>query len=166
LLQYETEARKIRLVILRKKVPGLTESSLDRFLLRAMRASRLRGSVSLLVTSSRELQRLNRQFRKKDKPTDVLSFPASAAQTSQFAGDIAISAEIAAQNAGRLGHSTAEEVKILALHGVLHLAGYDHEQDDGEMSAKEMKLRKSLRLPVGLIERNRGAGKSRPRVSR
>ena len=166
MLQYEAEARKIRLVILRKKVSGLTESSLDRFLLRAMRAARLRGSVSLLVTTSRELQRLNRQFRKKDKPTDVLSFPASDAQTSRFAGDIAISAEIAAQNARRLHHSAAEEVKILALHGVLHLAGYDHEKDDGEMAAKEVRLRKALRLPSGLIERNRAAGKSRPRVSR
>jgi probable rRNA maturation factor len=70
-----------------------------------------------------------------------------------FAGDVAISAEIAAQNARRLGHSLPEEIKILALHGVLHLAGYDHERDRGEMARKEEHLRKQLGLPVALIER-------------
>jgi len=71
-----------------------------------------------------------------------------------FAGDVAISAEIARQNARRLGHTAAEEIKILVLHGMLHLAGYDHELDNGEMEREEARLRKSLGLPVGLIERN------------
>jgi probable rRNA maturation factor len=71
----------------------------------------------------------------------------------EFAGDVAISAEIAARNARRLGHTVADEVRILTLHGVLHLAGYDHERDDGQMERKEQRLRKSLGLPVGLIER-------------
>jgi probable rRNA maturation factor len=96
---------------------------------------------------------LNRRFRGKNKPTDVLSFPAIPGLMRGFAGDVAISAEIAARNARRLGHTAAEEIEILALHAVLHLAGYDHEQDNGEMERKEAHLRKSLGLPVGLIER-------------
>jgi probable rRNA maturation factor len=67
---------------------------------------------------------------------------------------VAISADLAAQNARRLGHSPAEEIKILALHGVLHLSGYDHETDKGTMARREELLRKRLGLPVGLIERN------------
>ena len=115
---------------------------------------RLQGDVNVLVTGSRELRGLNRRFRAKDTPTDVLSFPATASLRDGLAGDVAISAEIATSNARRLGHSTAEEVKILALHGVLHLAGYDHERDRGEMARKEQRLRKSLGLPEGLIERH------------
>jgi probable rRNA maturation factor len=112
------------------------------------------------VTSSRELQRLNHRFRGKNKPTDVLSFPAMPGLIQSFAGDVAISAEIAARNARRLGHTAAEEIRILTLHGLLHLAGYDHELDGGEMERKEARLRKALGLPVGLIERSEhGAGR-------
>lgn len=100
------------------------------------------------------MQRLNRRFRKKNKATDVLSFPS---KTAGVAGDIAISLEIAASNAAVLGHSLAAEVKILILHGMLHLAGYDHESDDGEMLAREAGLRQLLKLPVGLIERTHHA---------
>ena len=120
----------------------------------------LRGAVSVLVTSNRELQGLNRRFRGKNKPTDVLSFPAMPGLMRGFAGDVAISSEIAALNARRLGHTAAEEIRILALHAVLHLAGYDHELDDGEMERKETRLRKTLGLPVGLIERRGQGGKT------
>ena len=108
------------------------------------------------------MQGLNQRFRGKNKPTDVLSFPAMPGLMKKFAGDVAISAEIAARNARRLGHTVADEVKILTLHGVLHLAGYDHERDDGRMERKEQRLRNSLGLPVGLIERTeRSAGNAR-----
>ena len=83
----------------------------------------------MLVTGSSELRSLNRRFRGKDQPTDVLSFPPGPCFVNGLAGDIAISADIAKQNARRLGHSAAQEIKILALHGVLHLVGYDHERD-------------------------------------
>jgi probable rRNA maturation factor len=73
---------------------------------------------------------------------------------------VAISAEIAAKNARRLGHAPKEEIKILALHGVLHLAGYDHERDQGEMARREEGLRKQLGLPVALIERNRDTSRA------
>jgi probable rRNA maturation factor len=142
------------LVIFRKRVPGLSEVALAKFLGRAGRAARLRGAVHVLVTGSRELRALNSRFRGRDKPTDVLSFPPEPGFSQKFAGDVAISAEIAAQNARRLGHSAAEEVKILTLHGLLHLAGYDHERDRGQMARKEQALRKSLGLPLGLIERS------------
>jgi probable rRNA maturation factor len=70
-----------------------------------------------------------------------------------LAGEIAISADVARQNSARLKHSVGEEVKILALHGILHLAGFDHERDNGEMARKEATLRRSLKLPAALIER-------------
>jgi probable rRNA maturation factor len=139
------------MILFRKRVTKLTESTLERFVTRARKVVRLKGGVDVLVTSNVEMRRLNRQFRRKDKPTDVLSFPAEA--NSVLAGEIALSAEIAARNARALGHSTAEEVKILVLHGILHLRGYDHERDDGQMARLEKQLRASLRLPCGLIER-------------
>ncbi len=114
-----------------------------------------RRSERVLVTSSAAMRSLNRRFRRKNKPTDVLSFPAPQAANAgkKFAGEIAISADIAARNALRLGHSLAAEIKILALHGVLHLAGFDHERDNGAMGRKETQLRRLLRLPTSLIER-------------
>lgn len=157
------------MVIIQERVAGLSEAALAKFVARARRAAGLQGSVSVLVTSSRELQGLNRRFRGKNKPTDVLSFPAMPGLMRGFAGDVAISAEIAARNARRLGHTVADEIRILTLHAVLHLSGYDHEQDSGQMERKEQRLRKALGLPIGLIERaqRRREKSSRPvRVSR
>ena len=143
----------IALVILHKRVVGLTELALDRFVTRARRVAGLRAAVDVLVTSNAELKELNRRFRGKDQPTDVLSFPASPDLKPRSAGDIAISAEIATHNARALGHTAAEEIKILVLHGILHLRGYDHERDGGKMARREEKLRRQLHLPIGLIER-------------
>jgi probable rRNA maturation factor len=141
------------LVIFHKSVAGLTDLTLARFLTRARRATGLRGTVNVLVTSNAEMKSLNRRFRGKDKHTDVLSFPAAPDANKKFAGDIAISAEIATQNARSLNHAPGVEVKILTLHGILHLCGYDHERDRGQMARREQKLRRELNLPVGLIER-------------
>jgi len=144
------------LVILRKKVPGLNSSILERFVARARRAAALRDTVNVLVTSNSELRRLNQQFRGIDEATDVLSFPSLApvgGAARRAAGEVAISADFARENAHGLGHPVAEEVKILALHGILHLAGYDHERDQGEMARKESNLRRKLGLETGLIER-------------
>ncbi len=145
-------------VILRKSVKDVSASALSKFATRARRAAGVRGEVAVLVTSNREIQKLNREFRKKNKPTDVISFPSEA---DGVAGDIAISAEIAEANGRRLGHGTLAELKILILHGMLHLAGLDHETDDGAMARKEARLRKQLGLPVGLIERTNGKGTER-----
>lgn len=144
------------MIIFRKRIAGLSPSTLERFVRRARKAICLRDPVNVLITNSRELRSLNRQFRGTDKATDTLSFPpqpVGRGQQQRVAGDVAISLDIARENAKRLGHTVGEEIKILALHGVLHLAGFDHEHDHGEMAREEMRLRRYLRLETGLIER-------------
>ena len=140
-------------IIVKRRVPGLGRRELTAFVAAACRAARLRGMVTLMVTDNRELRALNLRFKGADRATDVLSFPAPVFVRG-FAGDIAISVEIAAKNARRLGHSVSDEIRILVLHGVLHLAGYDHDTDNGEMASRELLMRKRLSLPTGLIERN------------
>jgi probable rRNA maturation factor len=104
-----------------------------------------------LLTSDAELRRLNAAFRGKDEATDVLSFPAAGPGDS--IGDIAISSQRARAQARRFGHETETEVRILMLHGVLHLMGMDHEADSGRMARAEKRWRARLKLPEGLIER-------------
>jgi len=154
-----TVARQ-NMIIFHKAVAGLNETALARFTARAQRAIGLKGEVNVLVACNEELQALNSRFRGRHQPTDVLSFPAMA-RAEGVAGDLAISADLAALNARRLGHATAEEVKILIVHGLLHLAGYDHEQDQGEMARRELRLRQHLGLPAGLIERYEPQGAAR-----
>jgi probable rRNA maturation factor len=159
------------LVILQKKVTGLTQEALERFVLRARKAVGLRARVNVLVTSSAAVCALNRRFRGLAKATDVLSFPAilpspQSGKRVKIAGDIAISADIALQNSFRLGHPAVQEIKILALHGILHLAGFDHERDNGEMERQEAKLRRALRLPAALIERVQSVPKQSLRPQR
>src|SRR6266542_3706253 len=84
----------------------------------------------------------------------LAAFVAQASREVGLAGDIAICLDVAARNARALKHSTAEEVRVLVLHGILHLAGYDHEGDQGKMAKTEDDLRKRLALPSGLIKRN------------
>jgi probable rRNA maturation factor len=139
----------ILLVLLDPPRKGIRIAGLNRFAAQARRLARVSGHVDILITSNQRLRDLNRRFRRKSKATDVLSF----ARVSEGGGDIAISAEIAAENAVRYGHALADELKVLILHGMLHLAGYDHERDNGEMAAMENALRARLGLPGGLIER-------------
>ena len=154
-------------MILQNTVAGLSENTLGRFVLRARKLAGVKGTANVQVTTSAAVQVLNRRFRNKNKATDVLSFPAAEPailnkKTIPLAGDIVISADIASQNAMKLGHSAVEEIKILALHGILHLAGFDHERDNGEMARRESELRQALGLPVALIER---ASTERPRIN-
>ena len=136
---------------------ALNKPTLTRFLNRARAAIPLTGAVSVLLTSDAELQRLNRTFRRKNKPTDVLSFPASPIPglpaAHQHAGDLAISLDTARRQAATFGHPLETELRILLLHGLLHLAGLDHETDTGQMAARESELRTQLRLPNTLIAR-------------
>jgi probable rRNA maturation factor len=131
----------------------LSARALAAFLRRARLAAGLRGHVDVLLTTDSTLRRLNRDFRGKNEPTDVLSFPAPSAFANEHAGDLAISLETAARQAATYNHPLAAEVKILLLHGLLHLAGFDHETDHGEMATREALLRSELRLPNTLIER-------------
>ena len=140
------------IIVSEKKIPGLGSRGLDSFVLKASHAAGLNGGVSVLITGNSSMRGLNARFRGKNRPTDVLSFPA-AASANGFVGDIAVSLDVAVANARLLGHSVADEIRILILHGILHLAGYDHENDHGEMAKEEIVLRKRLALPTGLIER-------------
>lgn len=137
------------MIVIEQNLDGFSSSALERFARGAQKLAGVRGEVAVLVAGRRRIQELNRRFRHKDKPTDVLSFP----RQNGAGGDIAICAPIALENARRFGHSAAQELKVLVLHGMLHLAGYDHETDQGQMARQEARLREQLKLPVSLIER-------------
>jgi probable rRNA maturation factor len=141
---------------------GLQPSSLTRFINRARTIIGLRGQVDILLADDKTLRHLNKTFRGKNKPTDVLSFPAPSAFAAKHAGDLAISLETAARQAAAHGHPLPDEVKILLLHGLLHLSGEDHETDNGEMAAHEAILRRELRLPATLIERTTTSPSKKP----
>ena len=114
-------------------------------LARALRLGRERFAVALV--SDKEIARLNRRYRGRPRATDVLSFPASNGhKRSGYRGDVVISVETARRNARRYGHRVEEEIKLLTLHGVLHLLGYDHEADQGQMDRREHELRRRLGL--------------------
>jgi len=147
--------------------------SLERFAATAMALLRLpAGSVTICFVSSREMTGWNRTYRGKDKPTDVLSFPfgdggqttraksskdrvkpskgakskALHSSESAYLGDIAIAPLVARDNAFRFGRTFEAEMRILILHGILHLMGYDHETDSGQMQRREGRLRQALGL--------------------
>lgn len=119
-----------------------------------------RGEVGIGLVSDARIRSLNKNFRRIDRATDVLSFPADAPPASRFAprplGDIVIATGVARRQARESGHSYAEELKILALHGLLHLLGYDHHDpsDRGRMARVERRLRAAGGLDAGLIERS------------
>lgn len=119
--------------------------------------ARARGEVCVALVSDARMTALNRQFRGKNRVTDVLSFPAHTGSepSPAFLGDIVIAAGVAKKQAKAAGHSLKTEIRILALHGLLHLLGFDHEADDGKMSRVEARLRRKAGLPEGLIERTR-----------
>jgi len=142
---------------------GLSRAGLARYLRAAQAAVGLRGEVAVLLSDDRALRRLNREFRGKDMATDVLSFPADRKMARGHAGDLAISLEIAARQAREQGHSLRDEVRVLLLHGVLHLAGMDHEVDRGEMAEREAVLRTRFGLRSGLIARS---GKANAKVAK
>ena len=156
----------------RKKAGNRAEFDLPAlrpFLRRARLAVPVAGQVSVLLTADPAIKRLNQIFRGIDKATDVLSFPALAVPTQKrasrprpsrhahvpaVAGDLAISLDTAARQAAQFGHPLVIELKILMLHGLLHLAGYDHETDAGEMATLEEQLRRRFHLPSALIARS------------
>ena len=137
-----------------------TSVTLSRFLKLAQTTVRLKGQVNALFTTDPAIRRLNKQFRGKNKATDVLSFPACGFGAEEMAGDLAISVPTALRQAVAQGHSLSVEVKVLMLHGLLHLSGLDHETDTGQMARREKLLRGELGLPQGLIERVETPAKS------
>jgi probable rRNA maturation factor len=125
-----------------------------------------RGEVTVALVSDKRMRALNRSFRGKDYATDVLSFPVAEGPTPLRAeahlGDIVIAAGVAERQAAEAGHALGTELRVLALHGLLHLLGYDHEGDGGTMGRVENRLRKRGGLPAGLIDR----GEAKPAASR
>ena len=145
---------------------AFTKRSLEKFLADAVHSAGLKGAVSVLLADDKEIRRLNKEFRGKDKATDVLSFPAGdGVGRARLAGDLAISVETAAREADLRGHALDLELRVLLLHGILHLAGFDHETDSGEMARRENMLRKRLGLTQGLIARTVGKPHRRSRRS-
>jgi probable rRNA maturation factor len=142
------------LITYRRKPATLDTASLESF------AETLRDRVArgrefhCRITNDAELQALNTRFLGKDYPTDVLSFPSGA--ESAHAGDLAISLERARAQAREWNHALEDEIRILMLHGVLHLLGMDHESDNGRMLRAELRWRRTFGLPNGLIERAAG----------
>lgn len=139
LLIFETNAR------------GLGRRELQAFALRLSSEVAAGRTFCGMITTDAELHRLNLQFLGHDYPTDVLSFPSPSPGGGM--GDLAISVDRARQQAAQRGHDTSTEIRILLLHGVLHLMGYDHETDGGRMRRTEKRWRQTLGLPAGLIER-------------
>ena len=126
--------------------------------------SRTRGDLAIAIVSDARIRALNKRYRRKDSATDVLSFPStdprSAILDPRELGDIVIAAGVARRQAREAGQSYAVELKVLALHGLLHLLGYDHHgpADDGRMARLERRLRAKGGLRAGLIERARSTG--------
>jgi probable rRNA maturation factor len=136
-------AARLGVVLLnRQRRRQVSSARLRRVLGGAAEALRVGGEVSLVLAGDRLLRRLNRDYRGKDRPTDVLSFPGDGGEAGL--GDVVISVETAGRNARRLGRSLLQELDVLALHGFLHVLGHDHETDGGAMDRLERRLRKQL----------------------
>jgi probable rRNA maturation factor len=147
------------MIVNRQRSVRVPAKDLARFLVRARRALHLPSeSLSVCLVSNSEMVRWNRAYRGKTGPTDVLSFRADDAKTKRarfftpngksdrYLGDIAIAPAVARRNALRYGRTFSDEMRILILHGMLHLMGYDHETDTGQMERRERRLRRALGL--------------------
>lgn len=136
------DAEPLSVVLLnRQRRRRIDPARLRRVLRGAASALGVGGEVALVLTGDRAVRALNARYRGKDKPTDVLSFPGSP---EAGLGDVVISIETAEKNARGLGRTLPQELDVLALHGFLHVLGYDHETDDGAMDRLERRLRKRL----------------------
>ena len=155
-----TAARRLTIEVVTSgatRAPGLSRW------LASIAPARARGGITVAIVPDARVQQLNRRYRRKNVPTDVLSFPASAdrrrrgtaSDEPEYLGDVVIAAGVARRQARTAGHSLQHELRVLALHGLLHLLGYDHERDGGRMARVEARLRRRGGLREGLIERHR-----------
>ena len=138
-------------ILNKQKKVRLALRPLDKFSQRALRQLKLkRGSANIALITDAEIARLNKIYRKKDKPTDVLSFPVQSSakrpDRKKFLGDVAIAPAVARRYAKKNSRTLENEICILILHGILHLLGYDHETDRGQMDRIEHRLRRKLGL--------------------
>ena len=136
-------AGRLDVVLLERQRRRKTSPARLRRVLRGAAAIlRVGGGVCVVLAGDGLLRRLNRDYRGKDRPTDVLSFPGDGGESGL--GDVVISVATAERNARGLGRTLLQELDVLALHGFLHVLGYDHETDDGTMDRLEARLRKRL----------------------
>jgi probable rRNA maturation factor len=133
---------RLRVVLVNRQRRPIRPERVRRVLGGAAEVLRVEGELSLVFGGDRLLRRLNREFRGKDRPTDVLSFPGGGGE--EGLGDVVISVETAGRNARARGRTLLQELDVLALHGLLHLLGHDHETDDGKMERLERRLRRRL----------------------
>ena len=109
--------------------------------------------IELIFCNSKQIQEINKNFRQKNEPTDVLSFPLDFMPNMPL-GSVVINIDFVKKESKNLNHNEDDEIKLLFIHGVLHLLGYDHEKDSGQMREKEEELIKKFSLPKSLIVRN------------
>ena len=131
-----------------------TEFKIDISILEKIANSLTKKDIELLVVKNDEIKELNKEHRKIDKATDVLSFPMDFDFVNMPLGSIVISTDFVEEKSKEYGHSFNEEFSLLFIHGILHLLGFDHEVDNGEHRAKEEELIKEFKLPNSLIVRN------------
>jgi len=131
-----------------------TDLKVDIDLLGKIAENLTQRDIELIITDSEGITALNREHRGKEEPTDVLSFPMETALPHTPLGSIVISEEYVTGSAEVYGHSEQEELALLFIHGLLHLIGFDHEIDEGQMRHKEEELIRTWGLPESLIVRN------------
>ena len=132
-----------------------TNLTIDTIKLETIAKSLTKKEIELIITDNKEIQAINKEYRKKDYPTDVLSFPYEDMPLTPL-GSIIISKNFVEEKSKELGHSIEEECTLLFIHGLLHILGYDHEVDNGQMRYMEEKLIKQFFLPDSLIVRTEG----------
>lgn len=132
-----------------------TTLEVDEHFLNKIATTLTQKEIELIITSNAEIQLLNASYRSIDKATDVLSFPYDEAPMAPL-GSIVISEDFVREKALELSHQNGDELALLFIHGLLHILGYDHETDDGEMRNKEEELIKEFELPLSLIVRTQG----------
>jgi probable rRNA maturation factor len=134
-------------VVSRQRLARVDKEGIARLAKATVEAVRQEGAhMTVAFVRDRKMRALNREFRGKDLATDVLSFPAGEADDApgHYLGDVVISIDTAMRQAGDMGHTLEREINELLIHGVLHLCGYDHETDQGEMNRLELRLRRRL----------------------
>jgi probable rRNA maturation factor len=158
----DPDSKRLRVSVTDGRGGAVRDGGLAKWL-EGVASLRVRGEVAIALVGDARVRALNRAYRHKDRPTDVLSFPtasddqgpASSRAADRFIGDIVIATGVARRQAKAAGHSEQTELRVLAVHGLLHLLGYDHHDAKaaGRMAAAERRLLRQGRLRIGLVDR-------------
>ena len=151
----DPDSKRLRVSVTDGRGRRVRDGGLGRWL-ESIAPARARGDVAVALAGDAQVRALNRRYRRTDRPTDVLSFPVASGlmrNSHETLGDIVIATGVAKRQALAAGHSAQTELRVLALHGLLHLLGYDHDGEDDRMARVEARLRRKGGLGAGLIER-------------